>query len=75
MTALTLLDLPATFDTVDNDIVLLCLEYWFDLSGHTLRWLVCVLSHAQLIPIKIPINIQLLHPLSLVVVSYKVLYN
>ena len=38
VTALCLLDLTAAFDTVDHDLVLLCLERQFGFRSAVLQW-------------------------------------
>lgn len=39
VTALTLLDLSAAFDTIDHNLLLKRLEQWFGISGSALAWL------------------------------------
>ena len=39
VTALTLLDLSAAFDTIDHDLLLNRLTDWFGIGGNALRWL------------------------------------
>ena len=42
-TAITLLDLSAKFDTIDNQILLDRLKEWFGLDGVALDWVVSYL--------------------------------
>ena len=44
VSALCLLDLMAAFDTIDHDLLLLCLEHQFGLHGVILRWFKLYLS-------------------------------
>ena len=45
MTALTLLDLSAAFDTIYHQILLNRLTEWFGLVGDALQWVVSYLQH------------------------------
>jgi hypothetical protein len=38
VTALTLLDLSAAFDTIDHNILITCLPNWYGISGTALSW-------------------------------------
>ena len=38
VTALTLLDLSAVFDTIDRNILIKCLSIWYGISGTALSW-------------------------------------
>ena len=38
VTALTLLDLPAVFDTIDHTFLLRILDEWFGVTGKALDW-------------------------------------
>ena len=38
VTALTLLDLSAAFDTIDHNILIECLSLWYGISGIILSW-------------------------------------
>ena len=63
VTALTLLDLSAAFDSIDHTILLDRLRGWFGIEGVTLKWMVIYLTgRCQ------TINIQgkLLVPMSLI---------
>ena len=63
VTALTLLDLLAVFDTIDHKLLLDRLEEWFDIRGDTLRWVGSYLSDGrQLISIQGKLSI----PMSLI---------
>ena len=51
-TALVLLDLSATFDTIDHSTLLSCLRIWFGVGGSVLKWFTSYLTHRyQLIKI------------------------
>ena len=45
--ALTLLDLSAAFDTIDDDVLFNCLRDWFGVDGTVLRWIKSYLSHQK----------------------------
>ena len=44
VTALTLLDLSAAFDTIDHQILLTRLQTWFGISGMALKWITSYLT-------------------------------
>ena len=50
-TALVLLDLSATFDTIDHNKLLACLSTRFGFSGNVLRWFTYLLDHFQSVKI------------------------
>ena len=35
---LVLLDLSATFNTIDHSILVNCLQHWYDIGGVVLKW-------------------------------------
>ena len=45
VTALTLLDLSAAFDTIDHSMLAKRLSEWFGLSGSALNWIKCYLTN------------------------------
>ena len=45
MTTLTLLDLPAAFDTIDHLTLISCLSSWYGISGTALNWFTSYLSN------------------------------
>ena len=47
VTALTLLDLPAAFDTIDHAIITNRLTYWYVLSGQPQIWFSSYLKNRQ----------------------------
>ena len=64
VTAPTLLDLSAAFDTIDHGLLLDRLEEWFGIRGDTLQWVLSYLSNrCQLISIqgKLSIPISLIY--------------
>ena len=63
VTALTLLDLSAAFDTIDHGLLLDRLKEWFGIRGDALRWIASYLSNrCQLISIQGKLSI----PMSLI---------
>ena len=63
VTALTLLDLSAAFDTIDHKLLLDRLEEWFGIRGDALRWVGSYLSdRCQLISIQGKLSV----PMSLI---------
>ena len=63
VTALTLLDLSAAFDTIDHKLLLDRLEEWFGIRGDAFRWVESYLSdRCQLISIQGKLSI----PMSLI---------
>ena len=44
VTALTLLDLSATFDTIDHNILIRRLSIWYGISGTSLSWFLSYLT-------------------------------
>ena len=71
VTALTLVDLSAAFDTIDHKLLLDRLEEWFGIRGDALRWVGSYLSdRCQLISIQA----SFLYQCPLYMVSLKVLF-
>ena len=46
-TALVLLDLSATFDTIDHSTLLGCLQSWFGVCGSALSWFTSYLAECN----------------------------
>ena len=44
-TALVMLDLSASFDTIDHSTLLSCLSIWFGVSGSVLKWFTSYLTY------------------------------
>ena len=60
VTALTLLDLSAAFDTIDHRLLLDRLEEWFCIRGDALRWVgSCLSDRCQLISIQGKLSIPM----------------
>ena len=61
LTALSLLDLSAVFDTIDHDLLLSRLTEWFGIDGVVLQWARSYLtSRSQLVKVNVLSTRQLL---------------